>query len=163
MNPPATTSGPMATSAPVTSSTLARNAGSSTVRVSDCTITASLRGGARPASSSMSLAVQDSASLKVAMKPSSVVSAESSWRSMIPSASTAAPSHSAMTIHGLRALIRAKRFPSWEYCPVSPGLGRLGSGAASPRPQGPKFAAPVYARRGISQRYPSLPGILIGD
>ena len=131
MNPPATTSGPMATSAPVTSSTLARNAGSSTVSASDCTITASLSGGARPASSSMSLAVQDSASLNVLMKPSSVVSAESSCRSMIPSASTAAPSHRAMTIHGLRALIRA-RFSVMDTVLCRLDRGRLRADVVAP-------------------------------
>ena len=144
----------MATSAPVTCSTLARNAGSSTVSVSDWTKTASLSGGARPASSSMSLAVQDSASLKVDMKPSSVVSAESSWRSTIPSARTAAPSHRAMTIHGLRALIRAR------FSVMDTVLCRLGLAACEPVGQSQaamsKFRRASIRNEGSDQRHPKI-------
>ena len=132
-------------SAPVSSSTFARNAGSSTVSVSDCTMTASLSGGANCASSSMSLAVQDSTSLKVEMKPSSVVSAVGSRRPPTANATRASSSQMTMVVHGLRALIRAKRSVTGTVLyPLKWGVP--GNRKYCSKLQDSKFAASIYER-----------------
>ena len=130
--------------------------------VSDCTKTASLSGGAKFASSSMSLAVQDSASLKVEIKPSSVVSALSSWRSTMANATTANTSHRAMVVHGLRALIRAKRsVMATVLYPLKRGVP--GNRRYCSKPQDSKFAALVYERIEITGPTQMVERALIRD